>query len=103
MLYQGTYSGYGRPKKYEGKVDFDQEIQRFDDVGILGNGEHLYSKIVYSPMLKRTIKLVMIRRLNQKGIARVLLYSTDTELSVRKVVQYYQARFQIEFIFRDAK
>ena len=102
-LYQGAYSGYGRPKKYEGKVDFDQEIHRFDNVGILENGEHLYSKVVYSPMLKRTIKLVMIRRLNQKGVARVLLYSTDTELSARKIVQYYKARFQIEFIFRDAK
>ena len=102
-LYQGTYSGYGRPKKYEGKFDFDQEIQRFDDVGILRNREHLYSKIVYSPMLKCNIKLVMIRRLNQKGVARVLLYSTDTELNARKIVQYYKARFQIEFIFRDAK
>jgi len=102
-LYQGAYLGSGRPKKFDGKIDFDQEIQRFDDVGVLENGEHLYSKVVYSPMLKRTIKLVMIRRLNQKGIARVLLYSTDTELSARKIVQYYKARFQIEFIFRDAK
>ena len=33
-LYQGAYLGSGRPKKFDGKIDFDQEIQRFDDVGV---------------------------------------------------------------------
>ena len=35
--------------------------------------------------------------------SRVLLYSTDLNLGALKVIQYYKARFQIEFIFRDAK
>ena len=30
-------------------------------------------------------------------------YSTDIHLPSEQIVEYYQARFQIEFIFRDAK
>ncbi|MGB0929223.1 MAG: transposase [Chitinophagales bacterium] len=33
----------------------------------------------------------------------VLLFSTDVSQDARKIVSYYQLRFQIEFIFRDAK
>ncbi len=32
-----------------------------------------------------------------------LLYSTDTDLDAMTIIKYYKARFQIEFIFRDAK
>ena len=31
------------------------------------------------------------------------MFSTDTQLSGRDIVRYYKARFQIEFLFRDAK
>ena len=33
----------------------------------------------------------------------VLLFSTDINLKAEQILEYYQARFQIEFIFRDAK
>ena len=32
-----------------------------------------------------------------------MLAATDVELDARTLVAYYQARFQIEFLFRDAK
>ncbi len=32
-----------------------------------------------------------------------MLASTDVELDARLITKYYQLRFQIEFIFRDAK
>jgi hypothetical protein len=32
-----------------------------------------------------------------------LLFSTDIHLSAESIYAYYKARFQIEFIFRDAK
>jgi hypothetical protein len=32
-----------------------------------------------------------------------VLFSPDTELSPDKILLYYKLRFQIEFIFRDAK
>jgi Transposase DDE domain len=33
----------------------------------------------------------------------VLLFSTDIDLDAQKILTDYQARFQIEFIFRDGK
>jgi IS4 transposase len=36
-------------------------------------------------------------------IKNALLFSTDIHLLPEQIVEYYQARFQIEFIFRDAK
>jgi len=32
-----------------------------------------------------------------------LLYSTDKELDALTLIKYYKSRFQIEFLFRDAK
>lgn len=32
-----------------------------------------------------------------------IFFSTDIELSALDMLRYYQARFQIEFLFRDAK
>jgi hypothetical protein len=33
----------------------------------------------------------------------ILLFSTDVNLSASDILAYYRARFQIEFIFRDAR
>ncbi|MBK8325555.1 MAG: transposase [Moraxellaceae bacterium] len=38
-----------------------------------------------------------------QGTKRALLFSTDTSLDALSLYRYYQARFQIEFLFRDAK
>nr|WP_268967701.1 transposase [Zooshikella ganghwensis] len=49
------------------------------------------------------MKIVMlIQTAHNKG-SRVLLYSTDTKLEAITIIDYYKARFQIEFLFRDAK
>jgi hypothetical protein len=34
---------------------------------------------------------------------RALLFSTDVEVDALTIYRYYKARFQIEFLFRDAK
>jgi hypothetical protein len=49
--------------------------------------------------LKRTIRVVYL--LKNTGYA--VLFSTDTELDALTLYRYYKARFQIEFLFRDAK
>ena len=38
-----------------------------------------------------------------KETARKLYFSTDLNLAGEKIVRYYQSRFQIEFLYRDAK
>jgi hypothetical protein len=38
-----------------------------------------------------------------KEIARKFYFSTDLEQYGEKIVRYYRSRFQIEFLYRDAK
>jgi IS4 transposase len=42
-------------------------------------------------------------RSNRRGISYTQLFSTDTGLCALDIYRYYRARFQIEFLFRDAK
>ena len=66
------------------------------------NGYYLYEAIVNSVTLKQTIKVVMIRPVDNPD-QYALLFSTSTKLPALYVTKYYEARFQIEFLFRDAK
>ena len=36
-------------------------------------------------------------------MARKLYFSTDIKMCAQKIVRYYRSRFQIEFLYRDAK
>jgi hypothetical protein len=105
-IYKGEKrKGRGRPKTYDGKVDF-QDISRFDDLGQIEGEEHLhlYSAEVYHVTLKRKMKVVVV--VNRKDPAKpryIVLSSTDTELEGGELVRLYRSRFQIEFLFRDAK
>ncbi len=50
------------------------------------------------------VRVVVVVNTKDKEKPRyVILFSTDTELSATAIFRYYKARFQIEFIFRDAK
>ena len=105
-LYRGAYSGRGRPKNYDGKVCFESNLHRFTYftyTGVLEASEEVWAAVVYSTCLKRQIKLVMLRMQRKKKVGFALFYSTDTTLEVMTLVSDYRARFQIEFIFRDAK
>lgn len=97
------YRGRGRPKQFAGKVDLNDAYQKFESLGELEPGIEIYTKVVYSVMLKRKIRVVMLRTIQGKKVRQALLYSTDTELEAKELVAYYRARFQIEFLFRDAK
>lgn len=101
--YTGPYSGKGRPKTYDGKVDIEKDLQRFDFIGKLATGEDIYTARLYSKCLKCWIRVVMLRFQQRSEVGYALLYSTDTKLSAMTLIKYYKARFQIEFFFRDAK
>lgn len=102
-LYSGDYSGRGRPKKYDGKVDYDKDLARFECTGFIDEDVETYTALVNCPRLNRTIRVVMLRIKTANKIGRALLYSTDTGLSAETIIAWYKARFQIEFVFRDAK
>lgn len=103
--------GSGRPRKSGAKIDVtkDDEFTYVGEVIIENNNEkpskkpkkkaNLHTIICYNVNLKRNIQVV---RLTFKK-SFILLFSTDLELSSENIVEIYRSRFQIEFIFRDAK
>lgn len=104
FLYSGKQSGKGRTKLYDKKVYLETDLERLTNEGKTEEGVEIYSGIVYQISLKRTIKIVYLRKVSSNGKLRtVLLFSTDLELSATDLINYYRSRFQIEFIFRDAK
>ena len=64
----------------------------------------IYSAVVNSKAFKRDIKLaITVFFKNGKELARTLYFSTDVRQGGEEIVRYYRSRFQIEFLFRDAK
>ncbi len=102
-LYEGEYAGVGRPRKFDGKVDVDTDMARFEKVESLTPGVEAYSAVLYSTHLKRNIRVVLLKYTKGKQTSNALLFSTDLELEATTLIRYYKARFQIEFLFRDAK
>jgi hypothetical protein len=106
FLYTGPHPKRRGPKrKYDGKVNF-QDLRRFDYLGPLEEGDHvhLYTALVWHVSLKRKLRVVVL--VNRKDPTKpryIVLASTDLALDGCKLVEYYVARFQIEFLFRDGK
>lgn len=97
--------GRGRPQKYSGKVDVNKVDKRIIKK-VFQDSEHIiYEGVVYAVSLKRNIKLAYTEYLNDTGQVTntVLYYSTNITRSAKDIVRYYRARFQMEYIFRDAK
>ena len=106
FLYTGPYpKRRGRRRKYDGKVTF-QDLCRFEDLGTLEERDHvqLYTTLVWHVSLKRKLRVVVLVNRKEPHKPRyIVLASTDLALDGRKLVEYYVARFQIEFLFRDSK
>ncbi|MEM6687625.1 MAG: transposase [Bacteroidota bacterium] len=93
-------------KKYEAKFDHEDPMSQRHLWKLIGTLEEdadieLYQAKMYSPYYKRDLNVVLCW--HQKEQKHILLFSTDLELAGLKLVQYYKSRFQIEFLFRDAK
>lgn len=99
-LYEGEQKRRGRPRKYDGKVDFNQ-LSRLSEtiVKIQDKEVNLVSGIVWSVCLQRKIKLVMVKYAKKT----VNLFSTAVEMEAEEVFWLYRSRFTIEFLIRDAK
>lgn len=105
-LYHGSTTGqHGRPKKYEGKVDIKKIDKRRIRPIYEDEQSKVYSAIVWSAGLKREIKIAYVESWKE-GIDSgqyAVLFSTDLNLDGQLIYQYYKSRFQIEFLYRDAK
>ena len=101
-LYNGPQkTGKGRKKLYAGKVDVKNIDKRrwkscYEDEHLQG-----FELKVWCVSLKRIVKAVYVEFKDRK--AYTILLSTDIEQEGAKIIRYYQLRFQIEFLIRDAK
>lgn len=94
----------GRPSKYAGKVITDNIDTNYFELIEQNQEATVYSAVVFSKALKRNIRLVHVTYTNDKGkLTRKLYFSTDTQMDALEILDCYQSRFQIEFLYRDAK
>lgn len=104
-MYMGEQTGKrGANKKFNGRVDVKNLDTNYFFLEVNTQDVKIYSAVVHSKAFKRYIKLaVTIFYKDGKEVARKLYFSTDLNQRGEKIVQYYQSRFQIEFLYRDAK
>jgi len=96
----------GNFRKYDEKLNFKKladELKKFEYHGQMSDKPQIeiYSKVMYGIQFKLALKIVIMVDTRTKKY--VVLCSTDTTQDAMKVIQFYSLRFQIEFIFRDAK
>lgn len=102
-LYMGAQKPRGRHRQYDGKVNLS-DVTRLTFVETLQPDLELYTAVVWSIALKRTIRLAyLLDRRPPTGSRFVVLFSTDIQQDPKQIYRFYQLRFQIEFLFRDAK
>ena len=60
--------------------------------------------VVCAVALKRIVRVVFVEFLkNGKTTASKVYFSTNIEMEATEILEIYQTRFQIEFVYRDAK
>lgn len=105
--YKGDKTGKpGRPKQFDGRVDklypdpnhFSIFYENPED------GVVIYEGVVNVKMLKRNAKCVIVHEKQKSGKIKIYsFFTTDISMIGTKVIKCYKLRFQIEFLFRDAK
>jgi len=103
------YKGKGAPKKYGTAIDYKNIPEKYLKSTDTNEDEGCITKIYQIQMLHRKfsdmLNVVIIQRTNVKtaSFSYLVLFSTDLTLGYEKIIDYYSLRFQIEFVFRDAK
>lgn len=106
-LYTGEHKGgRGRKKELDGVVDINNLREGvFTQESVIVDGESyaIASATVKSKSLKRKVKIVVADLKCGGRILKKIMMSTDTSMSASDIFLIYHSRFQIEFLFRDAK
>jgi hypothetical protein len=98
-------SGRGRKKQFDGKIDVLNLRKDLFTTCIKEDKWTAFEGLAYVKSLKRWVKAVIVHHFKEdKTIKSAKIYiSTDTSMSGADVYFYYHLRFQIEFVYRDAK
>lgn len=104
-LFNGPLTGKkGAPKKYDGKIDFKNISMKHFNLDYQDDAMRVYGAMVYSVAFKRKIKIAVVNYLRGDKITATKIYfSTNLKQETLEIINFYKARFQIEFVFRDGK
>ena len=105
--YDGEQKSRGAKRKYGDKIDYEN----IDDKYLKDSKteKNIITKIYQIEMLHKLfadkLNIVIIQKTNTETnrIGHMVLFSSDLNLDCMKIKEYYSLRFQIEFVFRDAK
>ena len=105
--FEGEQKTKGAPKIYGDKIDYHNiDDQYLKDIK---TEENITTRIYQMKMIHKKfadkLNIVIIQKTNTKTnhIGHIVLFSSDLDLEYLKIIDYYSLRFQIEFVFRDAK
>lgn len=92
----------GPKSPYQGKAVYN-DLSKWHFKGKDAKFDYLsvYHRICYSPQFECWLSVALI--LNTKNNKYILLASSDVDQDACEILTLYQLRFQIEFLFRDAK
>jgi len=105
--YDGEQKAKGARRKYGDKIDYTNIDDKY--LKDTQTEKNIITKIYQIEMLHKLfadkLNIVIIQKTNTKTnkIAYMVLFSSDLNLDYIKIKDYYSLRFQIEFVFRDAK
>lgn len=108
-LYSGPKTGKrGRPQKFAGKVDVNNLDMNVFSEDYTAEGKlvyKMYTAVVWAVSLGCEVRVVLVdyEDAEKKRQTRKVFFSTDTSMSARDIFDIYRTRFQLEFVFRDAK
>lgn len=103
LVYQGDYSGRGRPRKYLSKMELSNS-DHWVLVKDLSPTVTLYTQVAYWMTTKSLVRIAYLKDSSKVNkVSHTLLFTTDIDLAPELIVSHYHSRFQIEFLFRDAK
>ncbi len=96
--------GRGRKKEYGDKIDPKNVSTENFKIIKSDDEEVVYEGLAHIRSLKRWCKVVIVNTIKEGKVNRAFIYfSTDRDMAGEQVLQYYRLRYQIEFLFRDAK
>ncbi len=105
--YVGPQSKYGQRRKYGDKLNYHAIPSDYLKETTLEDGiqTQTFQATLLHKDFAQPLNVVIIVKTDLKTgkQARVILFSSDLSLSYERLIDYYSLRFQIEFIFRDAK
>jgi len=95
----------GAKTKYLGKFDPRNLDEAYFTCCVEEESYRIFEATLYSVALKRSIRVAVMHVYKDDGSIKLhkTFFSTDLALSGIDIYCYYKARYQIEFLYRDAK